>query len=291
MSEPRGRTPNPYDPMRFPPINGPVSPDSQAPPFWPPNPPPNGGRRLIWLLVGLVCALTAIVVALSVTVVGRDRHEIAQSPTPTSAPATSSHRAPFSASAIDGLLPDSGVVSTAVRAPDIGLVAHGDGIATEDPVDADCQGVIGVAPRDYAGSGWTAIRWQQWNSPADLDPAKLWKHVTLSVATYPQADAARAFYTSESSAWRKCNLRIVNSRAASATESPDVLWYVGKVSDSDGVLAATTSNARGNGWTCQSRLTVRNNVVVRVNACGYSDSVAAVQTLLDSITSKVDAAG
>lgn len=292
MSEPQGRTPNPYDPMRFPPINGPVSPDSQAPPFWPPNPPPNGGRRLIWLLVGLVCALTAIVVALSVTVVGRDRHEIAQSPTTTSAPATSDRQAPlFPASALDSLLPDRSVVSSVVADPAIDLVDHGEAIAAGDLVDADCQGIASVFSRDYVGSGWTAIRWQRWNSPAEPNPSYLVQHVSLSVTTYPNAAAARAFYAKQSAAWRKCNTRIVNSRDVSAKGSPEQLWYIDSVADYEGVLAARMTDNVNSDWRCEARLTVRSNVVVHVGVCAHTTSMMEARTLLASIAQKVDAAG
>lgn len=246
----------------------------------------------MWVLLALVCVLTVTALVLAVALVRGERREGAQSPTTTSASASATprHHRPVPVSALDALLPDSGVVSAAMREPDIGLVAHGDGIATDVAVDADCQGVTGPASRDYAGSGWTAVRWQVWNSPAALEPPKLWKHVSVTVATYPQADAARSFYTSESASWRRCNLRIVNGRSANATESPDSFWYVDKVSDSDGVLSATTANAQGNGWSCQNRLTVRNNVAVRVTVCGYSPPDAAARTLVDTITRKVDAA-
>lgn len=271
----------------------PMGPSGPVPPYWPslpPSRPPRGNRRLIWLLLGLVCVLTAVVVVLAVSLVGPDRHEIAQSPTTTSAPTTSAHRPSLPPTALDSLLPDRETVSSVARASDIGLVAHGEGIDAEDLADADCQGILSISTRDYAGSGWTAIRWQLWNSPAELNPTKPWRHVSLSVVAYPQADSAQTFFIRQRATWRTCNVRMANSRIASATDSPDVLWFIVQASESDGVLTAIAMSAQGNGWTCQVRMTARNNVVVRVGVCGYSDSTAPAETLLDSITRKIDAA-
>lgn len=291
-------------------MNEPVSPGpgGPAPPFWPPAPPPNGNRRLIRLLLGLVCVLTAIVVGLTVTAIRGDRHERPQSG-PASSPAASPDRTPtpISASdrpvpvaALDGLLPDRGVVSTAVDDPAIDLVTHGEYIDLDDLADADCQGVTSVASQAYAGSGWTAIRWQRWNSPAEPDPPYLVKHVSMSVTSFPHAAAARAFYAKQSAAWRKCNVRIVNSRLTSANESPDQLWFIDNFIDSDGVLQALMMDNANSDWTCETRLTVRSNVVVRVAVCERTTtsiaarttpSTVAARTLLNAITSKVDAAG
>lgn len=295
MNEPQLPTPNPYDP---------------TPPWqrMPPNPAPNGNRRLIRTLLGLVCVLTAIVLALTVSVMRRDRHERAQS-SPTSSPAASPDRTPapvaaadrpVPVAALDGLLPDRGVVSSAVDDPAIDLVTHGEYIDPDNLADADCQGITSVSSQAYAGSGWTAIRWQRWNSPAEPDPRYLVKHVSMSVTSYPHAAAARAFYANQSAAWQKCNVRIVNSRFANAKESPDQLWYIDNFLDSDGVLAALMMDNVNSDWTCQTMLTVRSNVVVRVAVCESSTSsiaarttpsIVAAHTLLDSITSKIDAAG
>lgn len=291
-------------------MNEPVSPGpgGPVPPFWPPGPPPNGSRRLIRLLLGLVCLLTAIVVALIMTALRDDRHEhpqssptssLAASPDRTPTPVVASDR-PVPVAALDGLLPDRGVVSSAVDDPAIDLVTHGEYIDSDDQTDADCQGITSVSSRAYAGTGWTAVRWQRWNSPAEPDPRYLVKHVSMSVTSYPHAAAARAFYADQSTAWRKCSVRIVNSRIVSAKDSPDQLWYIDNFIDSDGVLQAIMMDNVNPDWTCQTRLTVRNNVVVRVSVCESSTtsiaarttpSVVAAHTLLDSITSKIDAAG
>ncbi|BBX21413.1 hypothetical protein MTER_08240 [Mycolicibacter terrae] len=287
---------------------GSPAPGGPGPPFWPPGPPPNGNRRLIRLLLGLVCVLTAIVVVLTVAAIRGERQERPQS-SPTSSPAASPDRtpAPVSASdrpvpvaALDGLLPDKNVVSSAVDDPAIDLVTHGEYIDPGDLADADCQGITSVSSQAYAGSGWTAIRWQRWNSPADPDPRYLAKHVSMSVTSFPHAAAARAFYARQSAAWRKCNVRIVNSRLASANESPDQLWFIDNFIDSDGVLQALMMDNVNSDWTCETRLTVRSNVVVRVSVCESTTtsiaarttpSTVAARTLLGAITSKVDAAG
>lgn len=310
MSDPMRQSPYRYDPTRFPPTNEPISPapGGPVPPFWPPVPPPNGNRRLIRMLLGLVCVLTAIVVALTVTVIRREQDEHPPASAPSS-PAASPDRtpAPLSASgrlvpvaALDGLFPARGVVTSAVDDPAIDLVTHGEHIDPEDLADADCQGIASVSSQAYTGSGWTAIRWQRWNSPAEPDPRFLMKHVLMSVTGYPHAAAARTFYANQSAAWQKCNIRIVNSRSASADESADQLWFIDNFTDSDGVLGAVMMDNVNPDWTCETRLTVRRNVVVRAAVCAHTTastaarttpSVVAVHTLLDSITAKIDAAG
>lgn len=265
-------------------------------------PPPHGSRRRIWLLLGLICVLTATAVVVVVALVGRDRHPIAQSSTTSSSsaapsPIASTDRASIPVSALDGFLPDRGIVSSAVADPAIDLVDHGGNIDNDEIVDADCHGLFAVASRDYTGSGWTAIRSQRWNSPAEPNPPTLTNQVLLSVATYPQAEAARAFYAKQSNAWSKCSGHIVNTRLAGATGSADQFWGVGRVTDADGVLAAAVLDKGNHEWLCQNRLTARNNVVVRVaacgcvEACGQGDLATAARAILDSITSKIDAAG
>lgn len=257
-------------------------------------PPPHRNGRLIRVLLVLVCVLTVMIaVVLVVTLVGRDRHEMAaQSPTATttSTPATPHEHATVKVSALDGLLPDKVLISSAVAAPGIGLVVHGEGIDAEDLVDADCQGMVSVASRAYAGSGWTAIRWQHWNNPPENSPTNLTNHVSLSVTAYPQANAARAFYLKQSDAWRKCAGHIVNGHPASAKEFTGRIWIIDNVTASDRVLAATAINFDSRGASCRTMLTVRNNIAVRVTACAFTDQTAAAQTLLDSITAKIDAA-
>lgn len=284
MNEPHGPTPHPYDPTQFAPMNRPMPPPGGPLPPWPPGPPPRGNRRLVWLLVGLVTLLTVAAVVLTMTLVGRDRHENAHSA------AGTGDTAPVAVSALEGLLPAKDVVSAAASDPGLGLVDEGAGIDLAVMVDADCQGLTSVSGPIYAGSGWTAARWQKWNSPADPDPPQLVQQILMSVATYPQAEAARAFYARQSAAWKKCSGRVINSRMPSVKDSTDQFWSVGAITDADGALKATTISEGGGGWSCQDIMTVRNNVVVQTNVCALKDSAAAAQTLIDSITAKIDAA-
>lgn len=280
-------------------MNEPISPapGSPVPPFWPPGPPPHDSRRLIWLLLGLICVLTAVVVVLVVSI-GRDQPGGPRSSaTSSTAPSRDLRPKPVTipdrlvpAAALDGLLPDRDVVSAAVDDPAIDLVAHGAGIDTDDLVDADCQGILSATSRDYAGSGWSAIRWQHWNSPAVSSSPHLLNHVLVSVVSYSEANAALAFYTKESDAWAKCARRTINVRYSRATEADDQLWIVDWVGNSNGVLAASTIGTIDRSWTCAIRLTARKNVAVHVNACGFGSPGRAAQDVLRSITQKIDAA-
>ncbi|MGB3521832.1 MAG: sensor domain-containing protein [Mycobacterium sp.] len=287
MSEPHGPTPNPYDPTQFAPTSRPMPPlGGQFPPPWPPSPPPQRNRRLIWALLGLVIVLTVTAVVLAVNVIGRDRHENTQATTDSE----SGGGKLVAVAALNELLPAKESVASAVSDPDIGLANEGTSISTDVMVDADCQGLTSVSGPVYAGTGWTATRWQRWNSPAEPDAPKLVRQALMSVTTYPQADAARAFYTKQGAAWQKCSGHIINTRMPAVTDSADGFWTVGGVTDTDGTLKATTISEGGGGWSCQSRLTARSNVVVQTNACALRDSTAAAQALLDAITAKIDAA-
>lgn len=265
------------------------TPGGHTPPSWPPmppGPPPHGNRRLIWVLLGLVCVLTVAAVVLAMNVVGGGRHGSAQSATESD----SGDGKLVPVSALEGLLPAKEAVSSAVGDPGIGLVNEGTGIDTAVMVDADCQGLTSVSGPVYAGSGWTAVRWQAWNSPAELNPAR-WVHQALmSVTTYPHTTAARAFYTKEGAAWQKCSGRIINTRVTTDKDSLDGFWSVERVTEADGALKATTISEGGGGWSCQNTLTVRSNVVARISVCAETDSAAAAQALVDAITAKIDAA-
>ncbi|MEB3034085.1 sensor domain-containing protein [[Mycobacterium] nativiensis] len=300
MNDPRGPIPNPYDPTQFAPMNRPMMPPGPVPPSWPPMPPgpppqrPN--RGLLWALLAAVCVLAVISVVLTVMLVGRGEQDTAKSTAKTSTAATTSAaapgKAPVPASAIERLLPSKDTMATAVDDDGLGVVRSGDSMDSATVVDAACQGVNFVAAGPvYAGSGWTAVRWQRWYSPADFDAPKLTHGLVLSVVTYPSAEAAGAMYTKQSQAWRGCVGRTANMRVTNTEENAsDTFWTVGEVTDSDGLLQTTAISEGGGGWSCQNTLTVRNNVVAQANVCGDSIRAAAARDILSSITKQVDAA-
>lgn len=294
MNEPHRPTRNPYDPTRQTPTNAPIAPapGGPFPPAWPPGPPappPPGNRRMIWLLAGLVCVLTVIAVVLTVTLVGRDQHESPQSTTKSSSAA--SDRSPVPVSALDELFPDKELIRSAAAEPGLGLVDKGDAMFPPTAVDASCQATDFIAANPvYAGSGWSSVRWQAWNSPPEIAPETLVRSLLMSAVSYPSSESAQAFYTKQRAAWQSCAGRIVNLRITNSENAADSFWTVGKVIDADDVLSTVVIAEGGGAWSCQSTMALRNNIVAQVNICGETTPSTAARDIIDAITAKVDAA-
>lgn len=288
MSEPHGPTPNPYDPTQFAPTSRPMPPlGGQFPPPWPPGPSPQRNRRLIWALLGLVIVLTVTAVVLGVTVVGRDRQEN----THATAESGSGDTAPVPVSVLETLLPAADVVRDATADPGIGIVDKGESMFPGVVEEKSCQGMSFVAAGPvYAGSGWTSVRWQIWNSPAEPKPEKLEHQMLTSVVSYPSAQAARSYYNKQRTDWQSCSDRTVNMRVTNLENPTDAFWTVGAVTENDGVLSTTGISEGGAGWSCGLTTAVRNNIITQLNLCALTPSGDAAQKVLASITAKIDAA-
>ncbi|MGB3332966.1 MAG: sensor domain-containing protein [Mycobacterium sp.] len=304
MSEPHGPTPNPYYQPPFAPMNQPISPVGGGPfppPLLPPGlggPPPGSpgpNRRKLWTLLAAVCVLAVIGVVLTVTLSGRGQHDTAKPAAKTGTSATasaSSDKTPVPVAKIDGLLPRQEALAAAVADPELGVVMSGEAMDEVTVVDADCQGISSVASGPvYAGTGWTAIRWQRWYSPPDLDTHDLKHGLLVSVATFPRAENAQAFYTKQSDKWKRCAGRTLNMTVTSGDNEPRVFWTVTEVTESDELVKTTAISEGGGGWSCQDALTIRNNVVAQADVCGNSIPANAAQDILNDISPKVDAAG
>jgi hypothetical protein len=141
----------------------------------------------------------------------------------------------------------------------------------------------------YAGSGNTAAHGEHDTTPqpgsSDPDP-----EVTQVVVLFPSAKEANAFFTTSTQRWPACASR--QGTIPGDADSPEIQWSVGAVSNTNGVLTTTTSvSASKNGTTlsqsCQRALTVRNNVVIDVDACRKDPGDLAV-TVANQIAGKVD---
>ncbi len=142
----------------------------------------------------------------------------------------------------------------------------------------------------YAGSGNTAAHGEHDTTPLppnsnDPDP-----EVTQLVVLFPSAKEANAFFTASTQRWPACANR--QGTIPGDADAPEIQWTVGAVSDANGVLSTTTTVAASkNGTTlsqsCQRALTVRNNVVIDVDACRKDPGDLAV-TVANQIAGKVD---
>jgi|ERR1700731_1771483 len=142
----------------------------------------------------------------------------------------------------------------------------------------------------YAGSGNTASHGERDTTPLppgsnDPDP-----EVTQVVVLFPSAKEANAFFTASTQRWPACANR--QGTIPGDADAPEMQWKAGAVSNANGVLSTTTTvSATKNGTTlsqsCQRALTVRNNVVIDVDACRKDPGDLAV-TVANQIAGKVD---
>lgn len=244
-----------------------------------------------WLLGGLgVCVVVAVVVGVVAVSSARDSANV-QATTTTSAPVISSVP-PVPVSALDGLLPSAADVAAVVSAPPlVSLMKPAESHAFYDDliVDNDCVGVAFAATQSlYEGSGWVSMRKQVLGDTTD-DTA-LRHSVTEAVVAFPDAAAALKFYHRALDAFHKCANRNINVREMKVPDTGRRFLMVGRVSEKDGVLAAPLVWEGGDGWICQRGVSMQNNIVVDISACGYSISDSVTPALVKPIISKIGTA-
>lgn len=123
----------------------------------------------------------------------------------------------------------------------------------------------------YADSGNTAVYGYHDVAPTPPGATKMESpDVDQFVVLFPSPDQASAFFTASSQGWPACANR--QDTVPAEGGQPELQWKVGPVANTDGVLrAAVTVTVMGSGGNvtmpCQRALTVRNNVVIDVDAC------------------------
>jgi PknH-like extracellular domain len=142
----------------------------------------------------------------------------------------------------------------------------------------------------YAGSGNTASHGERDTTPLPPNSGDPDPEVTQMVVLFPSAKEANAFFTTSTQRWPACANR--QGTIPGDADAPEIQWKVGAVSNANGVLSTTTNvSATKNGTTlsqsCQRALTVRNNVVIDVDACRKDPGDLAV-TVANQIAGKVD---
>lgn len=219
-------------------------------------------RQLIAVAVAGICVLTAACGSST---------EKASTPTTTSTPPP-----PVAVRALDGLLLTPADINTVMGAKDMSVAApytRMSDVTSELSDNAkDCQMVVLPAQLPvYTDSRWTAVRGQSLHEPGE---ASAFKHtVDQAVVSFPTAADAAAFYTASSPRWTACSNR--NYTRTPKRESPQ-MWSTQTASDTNGTLSIRRPEEGGNGWNCQRALTVRNNVVVDILACSYTQGDFAV---------------
>lgn len=143
----------------------------------------------------------------------------------------------------------------------------------------------------YADSGSTAVYGyhDQAPAPAGADPLES-PDVYQFVVLFASPEQAGAFFTTSTQRWPACANR--QDTVPAADGKPELQWKVGQVSNANGVLSTPvtltiTSNGNSVTMPCQRALTVRNNVVIDVDACRKDIGDLGV-SIANQIAGKVD---
>lgn len=126
----------------------------------------------------------------------------------------------------------------------------------------DCQGALYTSQDPvYAGTGYTAI-----NGLISSEPGDNYEHwVNQAVVAFPTADKARAFVLTSADKWKNCAGKTVTVTNKAKTYR----WTFADVKGSPPTITVIDTQEGAEGWECQRAMSVANNVVVDVNACGY----------------------
>ncbi|OBB78046.1 nuclease PIN [Mycobacterium colombiense] len=157
---------------------------------------------------------------------------------------------------------------------------------------AECRYTVHAALASvYADSGSTAVYGYHDEAPAPASADQLESpEVYQVVVLFGSPEQASAFFTTSAQRWPACANR--QDTVPAADGKPELQWKVGQVSNANGVLSVpVTLTVVGNGASvtvpCQRALTVRNNVVIDIDACRKDVGDLGV-SIADQIAGKVD---
>jgi serine/threonine-protein kinase len=144
----------------------------------------------------------------------------------------------------------------------------------------DCQGAMYTSQDPvYAGSGYTGI-----SGLVSSEPGDNYDHwVNQAAVTFPSADKARSFVQTAANNWKNCAGKTVTVTNKGKTYR----WTFAEVNGSPPRITMEDSQEGADGWECQRAMSVANNVIVDVNACGYHITDQGGQ-IADKIVAKVN---
>jgi hypothetical protein len=222
-------------------------------------------------------AAAALAMALFLTSCAGSSGGNAEAPRPTT-------RSPVPKSALDGMLLSAGDINTVMGTT---AITPTDPFLTMDDhrnllPNLNCLGIWQVGERAiYESSGWGAIRGQVLRQPN----TDRWDALVVQAAvTFPSADAAQKFYAASSDRWSKCTNHRVNM---TLNGQPQPTLTFGNLTKTGTELTMPVTRGAGD-RTCQRALSVTNNVVLDVAACGTSVTNQAA-AIVNAIQSKIPA--
>ncbi|MEB4210216.1 serine/threonine-protein kinase PknH/PknJ [Mycobacterium sp. 94-17] len=144
----------------------------------------------------------------------------------------------------------------------------------------DCQGALYTTQDPvYAGTGYSAV-----SGLVSSEPGDNYDHwVNQAVVLFPSADKAKSFVENSAEKWKGCAGKTVTVNNKSKTYR----WTFAQVQGEPPRITLIDTQEAADGWECQRALSVANNVVVDINACGYHISDQGGQ-IADKIVAKID---
>ncbi|HYB83666.1 MAG TPA: sensor domain-containing protein, partial [Mycobacterium sp.] len=144
----------------------------------------------------------------------------------------------------------------------------------------DCQGALYTTQDPvYAGTGYTGM-----SGLVSSEPGDNYDHwVNQAVVLFPSADKAKAFLQTSVDKWKTCAGKTVTVTNKDKTYR----WTFGQVQGSPSKITVADTQEGANGWECQRAMSVANNVIVDINACGYHVGDRGGQ-VADKIVAKIN---
>jgi serine/threonine kinase PknH len=140
-----------------------------------------------------------------------------------------------------------------------------------------CQGALYTSQEPvYAGTGYTGV-----SGLVSSEPGDNYDHwVNQAVVLFPSADKAKSFLKTATDNWKKCAGQTVTVTNRSKTYR----WTFAQINGSPPKVSLLATQEGADGWECQRAMSVANNVIADINACGYHITDQGGQ-----ITDKIDA--
>ncbi|OCB24962.1 serine/threonine-protein kinase PknH/PknJ [Mycobacterium intracellulare] len=231
--------------------------------------PPPRPRRNVWLIVAAVAAVFVLLGSgLGIWLVTR--------PDPEPPPP-----APLEADRLSALLLGPSDINTVMGSS---TMQPGKPITSTDHSSVtvstpDCQGALYTTQDPvYAGTGYTSV-----SGLVSSEPGDNYDHwVNQAVVLFPSADKAKSFLENSAEKWKGCAGKTVTVTNKSKTYR----WTFAQVQGSPPKITLMDTQEGADGWECQRALTVANNVIVDINACGYHISDQGAQ-IADKIAARI----
>jgi serine/threonine kinase PknH len=243
-------------------------PQQPAGPSWNQGGAPQGPKRNPWPIVAAV----AVVVVLVVAGIGI---WLVFSPDPVKP------KKPVPDDRLSAMLLTASDINTVMGASNM---KAGKPITTMDNTSPtvsqpDCLGALYTSQDPvYAGSGYTGVNALVLSEPGDDNDH--W--VSQAAVAFPSTDKAKAFLQAALTKWKSCGGKTVTSKGTSSTST----WSFADVEGAPPRITILDTQEGANGWECERAMSLENNVIVDVNACGYKITDQAGQ-IADKIVTKV----